>query len=254
MLLNTQPMPGLNVIAVVGLLCGVGALGCCFVLWSRLGKVRYRLAVLDRQSTTRAQELLGLNREISQLQAKLESFRSKLAAATRPFAIATVPGPRTHPIPVAAIPPPQMADPLEGLPAAEPFPQPSPPPPASLSIESLIERINRGDRSTLRDAEHAQLNITKASEDAIQMGRIDATRLEVVSGGGSYLHFHLKGVDWLLPTERTLEAFRNQQQPKGLFRFHPTPGHQPLVIQAARLQADGDQWKVEEIGEIEFPG
>jgi hypothetical protein len=86
------------------------------------------------------------------------------------------------------------------------------------------------------------------------MGRSLPTALGEVSGGGSYLHVHLAGVDWLLPTERTMEGFRSHQPAKGLFRFLPGAVASARVVQAARLEADGEHWRVADLGEINYPG
>ncbi|MCP9771349.1 hypothetical protein KBY66_01690 [Synechococcus sp. Tobar12-5m-g] len=226
----------------LGLLFGLAALAWAYVLAKRIGKLRYRLANLERQASARGQEGLGLTQELSQLKAELAQLRfsqGSQSAAVLPAVSPTVP-PNTFPAPLQAVPRPEP--PIPAPAAAEP------------GIDSLIAAINRGDKVAIREASPAELNITRASEDAIQMGRSLPTGLEVVSGGGSYLHVQLGGEDWLLPTERTLEGFRTHQPAKGIFLFRPHAAASAQVVQAARLETEGDQWRVSELGEIHYPG
>jgi len=226
-------------VGALSLLCGLGALGWAYLLARRMGKLRYRLANLERQTTARGQEGLALGQELSGLKAELTELRasrtSRTAASQPAAAPADPPTAWSAPLLAVSRPEPPLA-------AAEP------------GIDSLIAAINRGDKATLREANPSELNISRASEDAIQMGRSQPTGLEVVSGGGSYLHVHLGGEDWLLPTERTLEGFRTHQPAKGIFLFQPHAVGTAQLVQAARIEADGEQWRVKEPGEIHYPG
>jgi hypothetical protein len=121
-------------------------------------------------------------------------------------------------------------------------------------LDDLVAALNAGDKALLREVVCRQLDITKASEDAIQMGRTGETRLEEVNGGGSYLGFDLEGEHWLLPTERTLEGYATQQPLKGIFQFAPGSGSRARLLRAARLSPEGEEWSVAEPGEIEVPG
>lgn len=231
------PSPPL-LIAVLALLLGAGALGWALVLDRRLGKARNKLSQLERQATGRAHDFLGLSREMSHLQGELTTLKTRVAALASPAPADPRP-PLPAPVPVQILP----ADA-----GAEPEPDRRP------SLHDLIAALNAGEKAVLRELACRQLDITKSSEDAIQMGRTGETRLEEVSGGGSYLGFDLVGEHWLLPTERTLEGYTTQQPLKGIFRFQSGPGSRARLLQAARLNPEGEQWSVAAPGEIEVPG
>jgi hypothetical protein len=236
-----QPM----VIGALGLLCGLAALAWAYLLAKRIGRLRYRLANLERQASARGQEGLALSQELGRLKAELAQLRSNQATRSVP----ALPAVAATVLPPTILPTSPQTVPLPEPPRQAPAPEAEVP-----GIDSLIAAINRGDKTAIRETNPAELNITRTSEDAIQMGRSLPTVLEVVSGGGSYLHVHLAGVDWLVPTERTLEGFRTHQPAKGLFLFQPGAGAAARVVQAARLEADGEQWRVADLGEIHYPG
>ena len=132
---------------------------------------------------------------------------------------------------------------------------PLPPvPPQPPSINDWIAALNHGQRESLRGHASVQLNITKESEDAIQMGRSDATCLEDVSAGGSYLRVSCGEEHWLLPTERTLASFRTYQPSKGLFTYEPMISGDPKVLRACRLEENGKGWRVVAPGVIRVAG
>ncbi|WP_259723293.1 hypothetical protein [Synechococcus sp. CS-603] len=225
----------------MGLVSGISGIGCSYLLFNRLGKLRYRISKLERNSASTAHSDLGLSQELSQLKAELNELRVEFFArivASPPALLGAI----------AAEPQEEQAlgsASTDILTSSKKLGQ---------KIEALIEAINRRDKSMIRDANPTELNITRASEDDIQMGRSQPTSLEVVLGGGSYLHVRLGTNDWLLPTERTLEGFRNHQPPKGIFKFFPRAVASAQVIVAARIMANGDQWLVSESGETAFPG
>jgi hypothetical protein len=234
-----QPM----VIAALGLLGALGALAWAFRLGRQVGRLRYRLTNIERQVGRSEQQGVGLSQELSQLKAELTQFRARQATRSVPALLAVDP---------SVLPPTILPTAPQTVPLPEP-PRPAPAP-EQLGIDTLITAINRGDKTAIREASPAELNVTRSSEDAIQMGRSLPTILEVVSGGGSYLHVHLAGVDWLVPTERTLEGFRTHQPAKGLFLFQPGAVASARVVQAARLEAEGEHWRVVDLGEIHYPG
>ena len=132
---------------------------------------------------------------------------------------------------------------------------PSPPaPPQPPSINDWIAALNHGQRESLRGHVSIQLNITKESEDAIQMGRSDATCLEDVTAGGSYLRVSCGQEHWLLPTERTLASFRSYQPSKGLFTYETMISGDPQVLRACRLEENGKGWRVVAPGVIRVAG
>lgn len=130
----------------------------------------------------------------------------------------------------------------------------APQPPQPLSINDWITALNSGQRDSLRSQAATQLNITSESEDAIQMGRSDATCLEEVAAGGSYLGISCGENHWLLPTERTLGTFRSFQPTKGLFTYQTMLSGHPQVDQACRIEPYGSGWRVVSPGVIRVPG
>ena len=241
------PIPHPLLIGAPGLLCGLAALAWAYLLAKRIGRLRYRLSNLERQVGRSEQQGVGLSQELSRLKAELAQFRASQATRSPP-ALPAVGASTTQ---AAQVP---GAQATATQPAVMPELPPSAPTPEPPTIDALIVAINRGDRAFLSEAGPTELNVTRASEDAIQMGRSEPTTLEEVSGGGSYLKLHLAGVDWLLPTERSLLGFRSHQPAKGLFQFQPGPVTSAEVLQAARIEADGDLWLVVEPGMIRFPG
>lgn len=141
-------------------------------------------------------------------------------------------------------------------PAPSPVAVPSelPPAPVPASIDDWIAAVNSGQRDGLRSQAAIQLNITQASEDAIQMGRSDATCLEEVAAGGSYLRVSCGQEHWLLPTERTLASFRSFQPAKGLFSYEPMLSGDPQVQRACRIEASSSGWRVVTPGVIRVAG
>ena len=148
--------------------------------------------------------------------------------------------------------PPTLQQP-QALPVPE-APLPPAPAPKPPTIDDWISALNAGQRDNLRGHAAAQLNITKDSEDAIQMGRSDATCLEEVAAGGSYLQVSCGLEHWLLPTERTLASFRSFQPIKGLFTYQTMASGEPQVLQACRLESTSRGWRVVAPGVIRVAG
>ena len=148
--------------------------------------------------------------------------------------------------------PPTLQQP-QALPVPE-APLPPAPAPKPPTIDDWISALNAGQRDNLRGHAAAQLNITKDSEDAIQMGRSDATCLEEVAAGGSYLQVSCGPEHWLLPTERTLASFRSFQPIKGLFTYQTMASGEPQVLQACRLESTSRGWRVVAPGVIRVAG
>lgn len=142
------------------------------------------------------------------------------------------------------------------LPVVDPHPVPAPaipPGPPALSIKSLINSINAGERQQLREVANAELNITSESENALAMGRAIATELEEVPGGGSYLLVTLQGEHLLFPTDRTIKGFALVQPAKGLFHYEQLTIAQPQLIEPARLENRGTRWCIKSMGRIAVP-
>lgn len=211
------------------------------------------LAVLQAQRNRAAQAVI---------RQRLKELRQEIKAIGEPATIPGIPaGPRLpKPLIPAALEPVAPRAPKDLLPDPAPAPAPAPPepaaapPPRSMSLEDWIAAVNSGQRDSLRSQAATQLNITKDSEDAIQMGRTDATCLEDVQAGGSYLRVTCGDDHWLLPTERTLASFRSFQPTKGVFSYVPMLSGHPQVQTACRLEPWCAGWRVVSPGVIRVPG
>ena len=126
-------------------------------------------------------------------------------------------------------------------------------PPPSLTAASLIRAVNSGDRQVLREALTAELNITSSSENSIVMGISEATELEEVSAGGSYLLVSLEGRNLLFPTDRTLRGFSTTQPSKGLYSFVQHGVAKAEIIEPAVLEKSGAVWRVIQKGRVAIP-
>lgn len=142
--------------------------------------------------------------------------------------------------------------------------QPEPPRPAPpvseqpisnriLSKAMLIQALNNGDRQLLREHTTAQLNITSESENALAMGRSQATQLEAVTGGGSYWLAVINDQAWLFPTELTLKGFLSVQPSKGLYSYEKQILSKPELLEPALLRQEGNRWTVETLGRVAIP-
>ncbi|QNJ06521.1 hypothetical protein SynMEDNS5_01806 [Synechococcus sp. MEDNS5] len=130
------------------------------------------------------------------------------------------------------------------------IPENSPP---KLTVGSLIQAINSGDRQALREATTAELNITSSSENSILMGMSQATELEEVSAGGSYLLVSLERRMLLFPTDRTLRSFSTTQPSNGLYSYVQQSIANAEIIEPAVLEKSGLVWRVIQKGRVAIP-
>ena len=133
-------------------------------------------------------------RRLAQMKADVQSVQKKQAFLEASLALKSQPSPFQA---ATSSSPPTTA-------MVSNIPENSPP---KLTVGSLIQAINSGDRQALREATTAELNITSSSENSILMGMSQATELEEVSAGGSYLLVSLERRMLLFPTDRTLRSF-----------------------------------------------
>lgn len=141
-----------------------------------------------------------------------------------------------------------------GIPPLDPVAvAPPAPAPILLSKAMLIQAINNGDRQLLREHSTAQLNITSESENALAMGRSQATQLEAVTGGGSYWLAVINDQAWLFPTELTLKGFLSVQPSKGLYSYEKQILSKPELLEPALLRQEGNRWTVETLGRVAIP-
>ena len=130
------------------------------------------------------------------------------------------------------------------------IPENSPP---KLTVGSLIQAINSGDRQALREATTAELNITSSSENSLLMGMSQATELEEVSAGGSYLLVSLERRMLLFPTDRTLRSFSTTQPSNGLYSYVQQSVANAESIEPAVLEKSGPVWRVIQKGRVAIP-
>lgn len=132
------------------------------------------------------------------------------------------------------------------LPQPEPFDQVS---------QYYQDAIGRGDRQALRQMQFKELNISSESEDSLLRGNSSqATKLEAVLGGGSYMVVSSKGQYWLFPTAQTLDSFRMNQPQKGIFSYEREVLSKPVVKRPAEVRQEGDYWIISAHGVISVPG
>jgi len=83
---------------------------------------------------------------------------------------------------------------------------------------------------------------------------LNATKLESVIGGGSYVLISSEGRYWLFPTQQTLSGFSTNQPRKGIFDYEPEMINRPIVKKPAEVREEGEYWIVATYGVISIPG
>lgn len=117
------------------------------------------------------------------------------------------------------------------------------------------DAIVRGDRQALRQLQLKELNITNESEDSLLRGSSgQATKLEAVQGGGSYMVVSGEGRYWLFPTAQTLDSFSMNQPQKGIFDYEREILSKPVVKKPAEVREESGHWVVITWGTISIPG
>jgi hypothetical protein len=99
------------------------------------------------------------------------------------------------------------------------------------------------------------LNITSESEDSLLRGNSgQATKLEAVSDGSSYMVVSNEGRYWLFPTAQTLDSFSMNRPQKGIFSYEREAVSKPVVKKPAEVREEGDYWVIMLQGVILVPG
>lgn len=139
--------------------------------------------------------------------------------------------------------------------ASNQAPHPPPLEPFDQALKNYQDALDRGDRQALRQMQLQCLNITGDSEDSLIRGSSDqATKLEAVSGGGSYMVVGEQGRFWLFPTAQTLDSFSMNQPLKGIFSYESETLSKPAVKKPAEVKEEGGHWAVINQGIILVPG
>jgi hypothetical protein len=138
--------------------------------------------------------------------------------------------------------------------SAEPVP-PDPSEPFEQVAQQYQAALDRGDRPALRQMQFKGLNITSESEDSLLRGNSgQATKLEAVSGGSSYMVVSNEGRYWLFPTAQTLDSFSMNRPQKGIFSYEREAVSKPVVKKPAEVREEGDHWVIALQGVIFVPG
>lgn len=215
----------------------------------QIKELKTKLAALDLNQTL--ESLAGGISEQPPLPGGLGPTPSGLPTLQPTAMPGSAPQPGLDPIPPVI---PKDAIASYSIPAFDPIAvAPPTPAPILLSKAMLIQAINNGDRQLLREHSTAQLNITSESENALAMGRSQATQLEAVTGGGSYWLAVINDQAWLFPTELTLKGFLSVQPSKGLYSYEKQILSSPQLIEPALLRQEGNRWTVETLGRVAIP-
>jgi len=100
-----------------------------------------------------------------------------------------------------------------------------------------------------------ELNITSECEDSLLRGSSgQATKLEAVQGGGSYMVVSGEGRYWLFPTAQTLDSFSLNQPQKGIFDYEREILSKPVIKKPAEVKEESGDWIVIVQGVISVPG
>lgn len=139
---------------------------------------------------------------------------------------------------------PTKAQPVNDISSIE-EPPPQLPEPYEQVARQYQDAIDRGNRQALRQMQFKELNITNESEDCLVRGSTgQATKLEAVLGGGSYMVVNSAGRYWLFPTAQTLVSFSMNQPQKGIFEYERELLSRPAVKKPAEVREEGGYWVV----------
>jgi hypothetical protein len=188
--------------------------------------------------------------------APLETIRQELSPFSEPnrSAQGETPFPSLGSVAWLGAEQPTQAQPVEDFsPIEEPAAQP--PEPYEQAARQYQDAIDRGDRQALRQLQFKELNITSECEDSLLRGSSgQATKLEAVQGGGSYMVVSGEGRSWLFPTAQTLDSFSMNQPQKGIFDYEREILSKPIVKKPAEVKEESGDWIVIAQGVISVPG
>ncbi|CAK6689823.1 hypothetical protein [Synechococcus sp. CBW1107] len=234
---------------------------------NEISTLKAELEYIKRDLRANSQILSNHSREISEIKEKnsgseaekatpAETFRQELS----PFseldrsAQGTTPFPSLGSVPWLGVEQPNQDQPAEDFsPIEEPVAQPSEP--YEQAARQYQDAIDRGDRQALRQLLFKELNITSECEDSLLRGSSgQATKLEAVQGGGSYMVVSGEGRYWLFPTAQTLDSFSMNQPQKGIFDYEREILSKPVVKKPAEVKEESGDWIVIAKGMISVPG
>lgn len=230
------------------------------MLKTEVGCIRRDLQANSQKLLVHAQILESFKEKQSSSDAvkatAVETFRQELGPFSEPgiSAQGTTPFPSIGSVAWLGVEQPTQAQPVEDFsPIEEPAAQP--PEPYEQAARQYQDAIDRGDRQALRQLQFKELNITSECEDSLLRGSSgQATKLEAVQGGGSYMVVSGEGRYWLFPTAQTLDSFSMNQPQKGIFDYEREILSKPVVKKPAEVKEESGDWIVIAQGVISVPG
>ena len=229
--------------------------------------LKAELEFIKRDLRANSQTLSNHSREISGIKEKnsgseaekaapVETFRQELSPFSEPGRTAqgSTPFPSFGSVPWLGVEQPTQDQPVNDFSSIE-EPPAHPPEPYEQVARQYEDAVDRGDRQTLRQLQFKELNITSECEDSLIRGsKAQATRLEAVQGGGSYMVVSGEGRYWLFPTAQTLDSFSMNQPQKGIFDYEREMLSRPVVKKPAEVKEESGDWIVIAQGVISVPG
>lgn len=234
---------------------------------NEISTLKIEVGCIRRDLQANAQKLLIHAQILESFKAKQSSSDAVKATAVQTFrqelgpfseldrsAQGTTPFPSLGSVAWLGAEQPTQAQPVEDFsPIEEPAAQP--PEPYEQAARQYQDAIDRGDRQALRQLQFKELNITSECEDSLLRGSSgQATKLEAVQGGGSYMVVSGEGRSWLFPTAQTLDSFSMNQPQKGIFDYEREILSKPVVKKPAEVKEESGDWIVIAQGVISVPG
>jgi hypothetical protein len=234
---------------------------------NQISTLKVELEYIRRDLHANSQILLSHSREISEIKEKnsgseaekatpVETFRQELSPFSEPdrSAQGSTPFPSLGSVAWLGVEQPTQDQPVNDFSSIE-EPPALPPEPYEQVARQYQDAIDRGDRQALRQQLFKELNITSECEDSLLRGSSgQATKLEAVQGGGSYMVVSGEGRYWLFPTAQTLDSFSMNQPQKGIFDYEREMLSKPVVKKPAEVNEESGDWIVIAQGVISVPG
>ncbi len=234
---------------------------------NEISTLKVELEYIRRELHAKTQILSKHSQDISEIKEKnsgseaenarpLETLRQELQTSGEPERSAqeTTLFPPLGSVPWLGAEQPSQHQPVNDFSSIEEPPAPPPEPYEQVSRQ-YQDAIDRGDRQALRQLQFKELNITSECEDSLLRGSSgQATKLEAVQGGGSYMVVSCEGRYWLFPTAQTLDSFSMNQPQKGIFDYEREILSKPVVKKPAEVKEESGEWNVIAQGVISVPG
>lgn len=227
------------------------------MLKTELGCIRRDLQAISQKLSMHWQAIDAIQRKQSASRGSESTPIETMEQQLSPFGELSQPTQEINPFPSLAtfqgLAAEQLIQPSESYSTVQD--QPARPEPYDQLVQQYQGALDRGDRQALRQMQVKELNITSDSEEILLRGSSDqATKLQAVLGGGSYMLVNGEGRYWLFPTAQTLNSFSMNQPQKGIFGYVSEMLSKPVVKKPAEVREEGDYWVVVGQGVICVPG